>query len=223
MGLFSKKEKKRYCLLCGRELTGETCQFCGREAKPLVPFSALNWQKVPAEAVNALCGMNNMSDTYELSTVKEIIEAGGLSIADIYVDKVFKYAHPDDDDSYDIIDDIFGSDDDSYGIQFSTPDLSPCDTECHISVADYRLVEELLKNGRHDAKILWGRKKKSDYYYAFMPQSDDAALLSESQIKYFINIGAYTQKRSLPPKGGEGNSLFDKVFDSILDKTIEKL
>ena len=55
MGLFSKKENQpRCCLLCGREVTAGKCPACGREVKPLVPLSALGWQKVPLTVAEAL-------------------------------------------------------------------------------------------------------------------------------------------------------------------------
>ena len=48
MGFFFKKANKtNRCLLCGGEVAAGKCTACGREAKPPVPLSTLNWQKVP--------------------------------------------------------------------------------------------------------------------------------------------------------------------------------
>ena len=86
-----------------------------------------------------------------------------------------------------------------YYIQFSTPDLAPCDTDCEVSEGDYDRAEALLKSGRHDAKILWGRKKKANYYYAFVPRnSDAAAMLTKGLFEKFIGFGECTEKRKLP-------------------------
>ena len=55
MGFFFKKANKaNRCLLCGSEVAAGKCTACGREAKPLVPLSALNWQKVPLSVGEAL-------------------------------------------------------------------------------------------------------------------------------------------------------------------------
>ena len=55
MGFFFKKANKtNRCLLCGSEVAAGKCTACGREAKPLMPLSALNWQKVPLSAGEAL-------------------------------------------------------------------------------------------------------------------------------------------------------------------------
>ena len=201
-GLFSKKEKKRYCLLCGKELTGDTCQFCGREDKPLVPLSALNWSKVSVAELDSMCGP--IEPCKQLSATREMAEAGELNIADIYVDKLVEAEDDDDDDG---LFDFKSVETLNVYIQFSTPDLAPCDTECLITPLNNERMEELLKNGRHDAKILWGRKKKSDYYLTFVPQSDDmAAVFDKEMIEDFIDLGADTQERTLPPEGGEYRS-----------------
>lgn len=218
MGLFSKKEKKRYCLLCGRELTSDTCQFCGREAKPLVPLSALTWQKVPISVAEALGEQKKKLFGNPLFTVKEMITAGELSIADIHVDNVFEHEYDasTEDDEY--------RTEYNYYIQFSTPDLAPCDTDCEATAGDYDRMEELLKSGQHDAKILWGRKKKANYYYAFVPKSDDiTTMLTKGLFEKFIGLGECTEKRTLPPEGGEGNTTYDKVFNAIWDNTIGKI
>lgn len=218
MGLFSKKDDKRYCLLCGRELEGEKCAACGREAKPLVLLSALNWQKVPPTVAEALGEQKKKLFGNPLLTVKEMILAGELSIADIYIDKVYQHEHDasTEDDEY--------RTEYTYYIQFSTPDLAPCDTDCESSEGDYDRAEELLKNGQHAAKILWGRKKKTNYYYAFVPRTDDeTAMLSKGLFEKFIAYGENTEKRDLPPKGGEGNTTYDKVFDAIWNNTFGRI
>ena len=77
--------------------------------------------------------------------------------------------------------------------------LPPCDTDCEVSEGDYDRAEALLKSGRHDAKILWGRKKKANYYYAFVPRnSDAAAMLTKGLFEKFIGFGECTEKRKLP-------------------------
>ena len=84
--------------------------------------------------------------------------------------------------------------------------------------------EELLKNGRHEAKILWGQKKRTNYYYVFIPRSDDpVAMLSKGLFEKFIGCGEGTEKRRMPPKGGEGNTTYDKVFDAVWNNTFRKL
>ena len=89
---------------------------------------------------------------------------------------------------------------------------------------DVGRVEELLKNGQHEGKILWGRKKKSNYYYAFAPKNGDiTAMLGKRLLENFICYGESTEKRKLAPKGGAGNTTYDKVFDAIWDNTIGKL
>ena len=193
-GLFSKKEKKRHCLICGEELNGDTCPSCGRQDKPLVPLSALNWSKVPVEAIDAVGEQNEPGQ--HLSMAKEMAMAGELYIADIYVDKVL--IPDEDDDDVDLID-ILVDDMIDLHVQFSTPDLSPCDTECLMAPQDAERMEELLESGRHDAKILWGRRKKNDYYYVFVPQSDDITeMFDESLIMEFISFGVTTQERTMP-------------------------
>ena len=43
------------------------------------------------------------------------------------------------------------------------------------------------------------RRKKTDYYYVFVPKSDDiAAMFDESVIMEFISFGVTTQERTLP-------------------------
>lgn len=122
-----------------------------------------------------------------------MIANGELYIADIHIDGVYEHEYdrtPDEDDCRTEYD---------YYIQFSTPDLAPCDTDCEVSEGDYDRAEALLKSGRHDAKILWGRKKKANYYYAFVPRnSDAAAMLTKGLFEKFIGFGECTEKRKLP-------------------------
>ena len=195
MGIFFKKDKKiSYCLFCGKQLSAGKCTACGREAKELVPLSSLNWQKVPVDVANALGEQKKQLFGNPLHTVKEMIANGDLFIADIHIDAVYEEAfdHSDDDEyrtEY------------SYYIQFSAPDLAPCDKDCEASADQYDKAEELLKNGKHEGKILWGRKKKSNYYYAFVPDRDDiTATLESSLLENFICYGECTEKRRLAPK-----------------------
>ena len=186
MGFFFKKANKtNRCLLCGSE--------GGAEAKPLVPLSALNWQKVPLSVGEALGEQKKKLFGNALLTVKEMIANGELYIADIHIDGVYEHEYdstPDEEDCRTEYD---------YYIQFSTPDLALCDTDCEVSEGDYDRAEALLKSGRHDAKILWGRKKKANYYYAFVPRnSDAAAMLTKGLFEKFIGFGECTEKRKLP-------------------------
>ena len=219
MGLFFKKEAKAdYCLLCGHEVAEGKCTACGREAKPLVPLSALNWQEVPLSVGEALGEQKKKLFGNALYAVKEMIAAGDLYIADVHLDGVYEQEHDasTEDDEY--------RTEYTYYVQFSTPDLAPCDTDCEVSEGDYDRAEELLKNGGHDAKILWGRKKKTNYYYAFVPRTDDAAaMLTKGLFEKFIGFGECTEKRKLPPEGGEGNTTYDKVFDAIWNNTFGRL
>ena len=91
---------------------------------------------------------------------------GDLFIADIHFDAVYE-------EEFDRSDDDEGKSEYSYYVQFSTPELAPCDRDCETSAGQYDRVEELLKNGQHEGKILWGRKKKSNYYYAFASKNGD--------------------------------------------------
>lgn len=183
-----------------------------------MPLSALGWQKVPLTVAEALGEQKKKLFGNALYTVKEMIANGDLYIADIYLDGVYQHEldrSTEDDENHTEY---------SYYLQFSTPDLAPCDTDCEASEGDYDRAEELLKNGQHNAKILWGRKKKANYYYAFVPRTaDETAMLSKGLFEKFIGYGECTEKRQLPPKGGEGNTTFDKVFDAIWDNTIGKI
>ena len=182
MGFFFKKANKtNRCLLCGSEVAAGKCTACGREAKPLVPLSTLNWQKVPLSVGEALGEQKKKLFGNALLTVKEMIANGELYIADIHIDGVYEHecdSTPDEDDyrtEYD------------YYIQFSTPDLAPCDTDCEVSEGDYDRAEALLKSGRHDA------------YYVFVPRnSDAAAMLTKGLFEKFIGFGECTEKRKLP-------------------------
>ena len=171
MGFFFKKANKaNRCLLCGSEVAAGKCTACGREAKPLVPLSALNWQKVPLSVGEALGEQKKKLFGNALLTVKEMIANGELYIADIHIDGVYEH-------EYD-----------------SIPDEDDCRSE-----GDYDRAEALLKSGGHDAKILWGRKKKANYYYAFVPRnSDAAAMLTKGLFEKFIGFGECTEKRKLP-------------------------
>lgn len=194
MGFFFKKANKtNRCRLCGSEVAAGKCTACGREAKPLVPLSALNWQKVPLSVGEALGEQKKKLFGNALLTVKEMIANGELYIADIHIDGVYEHEYdstPDEEDCRTEYD---------YYIQFSTPDLAPCDTDCEVSEGDYDRAEALLKSDRHDAKILWGRKKKANYYYAFVPRnSDEAAMLTKGLFEKFIGFGECTEKRKLP-------------------------
>ena len=141
----------------------------------------------------------------------------GSFIADIHFDAVYE-------EEFDRSDDDEGKSEYSYYVQFSTPELAPCDRDCETSAGQYDRVEELLKNGQHEGKILWGRKKKSNYYYAFAPKNGDiTAMLGKRLLENFICYGESTEKRKLAPKGGAGNTTYDKVFDAIWDNTIGKL
>lgn len=154
MGIFSNMDnKKRYCVFCGKELSDGKCTACGREAKEVVSLSSLNWQKVPMEVADALGEQKKQLFGNPLYTVKEMIINGDLFIADIHFDAVYE-------EEFDRSDDDEGKSEYSYYVQFSTPELAPCDRDCETSAGQYDRVEELLKNGQHEGKILWGRKKE---------------------------------------------------------------
>ena len=218
MGIFSNMDnKKGYCVFCGKELSDGKCTACGREVKEVVSLSSLNWQKVPMEVADALGEQKKQLFGNPLYTVKEMIINGDLFIADIHFDAVYE-------EEFDRSDDDEGKSEYSYYVQFSTPELAPCDRDCETSAGQYDRVEELLKNGQHEGKILWGRKKKSNYYYAFAPKNGDiTAMLGKRLLENFICYGESTEKRKLAPKGGAGNTTYDKVFDAIWDNTIGKL
>lgn len=198
MGLFFKKgNKKTYCLFCGSELTGSICAACGREAKEPVPLSSLNWQKVPSSVANAFGEQKKRLFGNLLGTAQEMIANGDLFIADIHIDAAYETEtdHWDDDDCRTEY---------SYYIQFSTPDLVPCDTDCAATVDQYFEAERQLKNGQHAAKILWGRKKKTNRYFVFIPQSNDiTAMLEKELLEDFVLYGELTEKRRPAPKGGK--------------------
>lgn len=154
MGIFSNRDnKKGYCVFCGKELSDGKCTACGREAKEVVSLSSLNWQKVPMEVADALGEQKKQLFGNPLYTVKEMITNGDLFIADIHFDAVYE-------EEFDRSDDDEGKSEYSYYVQFSTPELAPCDRDCETSAGQYDRVEELLKNGQHEGKILWGRKKE---------------------------------------------------------------
>lgn len=94
MGFFFKKANKaNRCLLCGSEVAAGKCTACGREAKPLVPLSALNWQKVPLSVGEALGEQKKKLFGNALLTVKEMIANGELYIADIHIDGVYEHEY----------------------------------------------------------------------------------------------------------------------------------
>lgn len=198
MGLFfNRGSKKSYCIFCGKELSGGKCPACGREAKEQVPLSSLDWQKVPVEVANALGEQKKQLFGNPLRTVKEMIAGGDLFLADIHIDGAYEEEtdHYDDDDR---------RTDHSYYIQFSTPALAPCDRDCEVAVDQYFAAEKLLQKGRHEGKLLWGRKKKSNYYYAFVPVSDDIVEALDSRLlEDFICYGESEEKRKIAPKGGK--------------------
>ena len=198
MGLFfNRGSKKSYCIFCGKELSGSTCPACGRAAKEQVPLSSLDWQKVPVEVANALGEQKRQLFGNLLRTVKEMIAGGDLFLADIHIDGAYEEQH----DRYD---DDECETEYSYYIQFSTLGLDPCDKDCQVAVDQYDAAEELLKSGRHGGKLLWGRKKRSNYYYAFVPQSDDIVEMLDSQLlEDFVCYGESEEKRKIAPKGGK--------------------
>lgn len=197
MDIFSKKgSKKSYCLFCGSELSDGKCTACGREAKETVPLSSLNWQQVPTGVASALGEQKKRLLGNLLYTAQEMIKNGDLFIADIHIDAAYETEtdHWDDDDC---------RTEHSYFIQFSTPDLVPCDTDCAATADQFFAAEDLLKNGKHEGKILWGRKKKTNRYFAFVPQSSDiTAMLEKELLEDFILYGELTTERRPAPKGG---------------------
>ena len=52
---------------------------------------------------------------------------------------------------------------------------------------------------------------------------DQTMMLGKRLLENFICYGESTEKRKLAPKGGAGNTTYDKVFDAIWDNTIGKL
>ena len=194
MGIFTNRDnKKRYCVFCGKELADGKCTACGREAKEVVELSSLNWQKVPMEVADALGEQKKQLFGNPLYTVKEMIINGDLFIADIHFDAVYE-------EEFDRSDDDEDKSEYSYYVQFSTPELAPCDRDCETSAGQYDRVEELLKNGQHEGKILWGRKKKSNYYYAFAPKNGDVtAMLGKRLLENFICYGE--RKTQAGPQG----------------------
>lgn len=196
MGLFfKKKDPKSYCLFCGQELSGGKCTACGREAKEPVPLSSLDWQRVPASVATALGEQKKQMFGNCLRTAQELIANGDLFIADIYIDAVYETESDNFDDE--------SRTEYSYYIQFSTPELTPCDLDCAATADQYCEAERLLKNGQHAAKILWGRKKRSNCYFVFVPQSTDiTAMLEKELLEDFVLYGELSQKRKAAPKGG---------------------
>lgn len=153
MGIFTNRDnKKRYCVFCGKELADGKCTACGREAKEVVELSSLNWQKVPMEVADALGEQKKQLFGNPLYTVKEMIINGDLFIADIHFDAVYE-------EEFDRSDDDEGKSEYSYYVQFSTPELAPCDRDCETSAGQYDRVEELLKTGSTKEKSCGDEKE----------------------------------------------------------------
>ena len=218
MELFSgNKGIKNYCIFCGKDLANGVCTACGREAKPMISFHELEYHKVPVEAAEALGEQKKKLFGNSLYTVKEMIKNGDLYIADIHIDEVFEeeYESSIDSDSSTVC---------TYYVQISRPDLAPCDRCCESSTGQYMKIKQLLQNGQQEGKLLWGKWKKKNYYYVFVPQSDNwYKSLKTGLAEKLIDHGDETEKRRIPPKGGFGNSTADKVFDAVWDNTVGKL
>lgn len=218
MGLFSSnKGIKNYCIFCGGDLANGICTTCGREAKPMISFNELEYQKVPAAAAEALGEQKKKLFGNDLYSVKEMIKNGDLYIADVHIDEVFEEEYESSTDSEDHTEY-------TYYVQVSRPDLAPCDRCCESSAGQYMRIKQLLKDGRQQGKLLWGKWKKKNYYYVFVPQGDDwYKSLKTGLAEKMMEHGDESEKRRIPPKGGFGNSTADKVFDTVWDNTIGKL
>ena len=119
--------------------------------------------------------------------IQEMIRNGGLAIADVHIDGVYeRRSELNEDDP-----------DDFYYIQFSRPDLTPCEMDCEASQVFIDSVEELLRRGEHSAKLLRGVLKKKEYYYVFVPESDDLAEMLKGDLAMeFILYGTlYTERK----------------------------
>lgn len=218
MGLFSKKKEETYCIFCGKDLADGRCSACGREAKPLIGLAELTYQQVPASAAAELGEQKKKLFGNPQYDVQQMIQNGQLFVADIYIDELYEttsYSSTDDDDD---------TEEESYYVEFSSADMRPCDRGCEIDYYGYERLAENLKNGQREAKLLKGTLKRKDYYYVFLP--DERALTSMLKgrlAELFTSLGEWTEKRRIPPKGGWGNSKFDKAFDFVWDNTIGKL
>lgn len=188
MGLFSfSKKKDNYCIFCGNVLADGKCPACGREEKAMVPPSAFAFEQVPTSIADELGVQKKQLFGNPMIDIQEMIRNGGLAIADVHIDGVYeRRSELNEDDP-----------DDFYYIQFSRPDLTPCDIDCEASQVFIDAVEELLRRGEHSAKLLRGVLKKKEYYYVFVPESDDLAeMLKDDLAMEFILYGTlYTERK----------------------------
>lgn len=188
MGLFSfSKKKDNYCIFCGNVLTDGKCPACGREDKAMVPPSAFAFEQIPTSVADELGVQKKQLFGNPILDVQEMIRNGGLAIADVHIDGVYeRRSELNEDDP-----------DDFYYIQFSRPDLTPCEMDCEASQVFIDSVEELLRRGEHSAKLLRGVLKKKEYYYVFVPESDDLAEMLKGDLAMeFILYGTlYTERK----------------------------
>lgn len=193
MGLFSfSKKKDNYCIFCGNVLTDGKCPACGREEKAMVPLSAFAFEQVPTSIADELGVQKKQLFGNPILDVQEMIRNGGLAIADVHIDGVYeRRSELNEDDP-----------DDFYYIQFSRPDLTPCEMDCEASQVFIDSVEELLRRGEHSAKLLRGVLKKKEYYYVFVPESDDLAEMLKGDLAMeFILYGTlYTERKKAPKR-----------------------
>ena len=207
--------KKNYCIFCGKELSDGKCVVCGREAKPSISFDELEYQKVPAEAAEVFGVQKKKLFGNNLYSVKEMIKNGDLYIADVYFDDTYETEYESSGDS---------ETEYNYYIQFSSPDQAPCERDCEVTAGQYRKIKQMLQEGQHAGKLLWGKWKKKNYYYVFALQGRTLEVaLKTSLAESLMDYGTETEKRRIPPKGGFGNSAADKAFDAIWDNTVGKL
>ena len=63
-------------------------------------------------------------------------------------------------------------------------------------------VEELLRRGEHSAKLLRGVLKKKEYYYVFVPESDDLVetLQGDFAIEFTLYGTLYTERKKAPKR-----------------------
>lgn len=188
MGLFSfSKKKDNYCIFCGNVLTDGKCPACGREDKAMVPPSAFAFEQIPTSVADELGVQKKQLFGNPILDVQEMIRSGGLAIADVHIDGVYeRRSELNEDDP-----------DDFYYIQFSRPDLTPCDKDCEASDVFMNAVEELLRRGEHSAKLLRGILKKKEYYYVFVPESDDLAemLKNDLAVEFILYGTLYTERK----------------------------
>lgn len=193
MGLFSfSKKKDNYCIFCGNVLADGKCPACGREDKAMVPPSAFAFEQIPTSVADELGVQKKQLFGNPILDVQEMIRNGGLAIADVHIDGVYeRRSELNEDDP-----------DDFYYIQFSRPDLTPCEMDCEASQVFIDSVEELLRRGEHSAKLLRGVLKKKEYYYVFVPESDDLAEMLKGDLAMeFILYGTlYTERKKAPKR-----------------------